>query len=415
MIFHIIIQLLLLANFLCHLALLTPKRNLLYILACFALIGLPWSVNAVFPGGGAHIFTLPVFMPLFSIYASYVTYKLALQNSFPETLFTSFVVMSYMQVVFAGFYLCLVAAGFPPGAQSMVIARIAYAVLTLALIPVFHRYLRTPYQKLLSAATRQKWYVIFPMQACFNFLGYSSVTVTMSHINGAGLAVSIAGMLAVVCFYAALYLFVTREQDYQFLQSRVHAARQLEQTYAFYDHALKEREERMRILRHDLRHILHSLESRAKEAPYDALATYLRNSEALLDNEPEVLCQNHTVNAVVSLFFSQARQNGTAVSAHLQVPQETPLPEAELSLILGNALENCVKATKPLGEMGYIKVSIRPERGYLLFHFTNNYRKGGYATGERLGLASMEKLCALHEGRMSVQDDGQEYQLTLII
>ena len=202
MTFHVLIQLLLLTNSLCHLVLLTPRRSWLSIFSGMALIALPWLVRPFLPGGEGHLFGMPVIMLLLSIYASYVCHRLIVSNSFPETLFTSFVVMSYMQVVIAGIYLCLVLAGFQGDAQPMITARVAYSVGTLALLPVFHKFLKVPYTRLMTAAARQKWYVIFPMQVCFFFLGYCSVSITMFYSGPMGLAMCIAGMLAVISFFS---------------------------------------------------------------------------------------------------------------------------------------------------------------------------------------------------------------------
>ncbi|MDL2280110.1 GHKL domain-containing protein [Desulfovibrio sp. OttesenSCG-928-G11] len=415
MIFHVLIQLLILTNSLCHMALLNPRRSRLSIIAGIALIGLPWLARPFLPGGEGHIFGLPAIMLLFSIYAAYICHRFIVENNFAETLFTSFVIQSYMQALFAAFYLGLVLAGFQTGGESMVTARLAYAALTLALLPLFRKFLKAPYTRLLSAAVRQKYYVIFPMQISFHFLGYCSVSITMFYSGAMGLAVCVAGILAVVSFYGALYMFVTREQEYLVLQNRLQASRQLEQTYAFYDKALKEKEERLRVLRHDFRHFLHSLDRQSGQAPEEFIAAYRGKFDALEENAPDILCQNQTVNAVVSYFFDRARQNGTVLSAKLQAPPETDVAEEDLAALLGNALENCVKATSPLGGMGYIKIYIKAEQGYLVCRFVNNYRKGAYETGERVGLASMEQLCAKREGRLEIRDDGQEYQLTAIL
>ncbi len=91
------------------------------------------------------------------------------------------------------------------------------------------------------------------------------------------------------------------------------------------------------------------------------------------------------------------------------------MPEAELSLLLGNALENCVKGAEPLGERGYITFSANPVRGYMAFTFENNFDPGKYATGEKTGLLSIRQICERRNGRMETADKDGKFTLKAFV
>lgn len=79
--------------------------------------------------------------------------------------------------------------------------------------------------------------------------------------------VLLVGTLMPVCsiaYFVSTYLFLINYQSKLVLGQRLHAAEQLEETYAFYDSRLSERETRLRRLRHDFRHLVVHLEELAR-------------------------------------------------------------------------------------------------------------------------------------------------------
>ena len=287
-------------------------------------------------------------------------------------------------------------------------ALFAYPPLMLLAAPLLLRHVREPFRRMLDIVETQKWYLV-----CFPPLILSSigdmVQLPSTGMTDAFIIRSIATImpLCIVAYFVSLYLFLISHRDKQLLRQQLDAAGRLEHAYAFYGRELEERETRLRTMRHDFRHLVLHLGALARSGDLEGLTREL-SSVAKTGDEVSVspFSENRTVNAVVSYHFAAAEAKGVHCVAKAFVSAELPVPEADLSLLLGNALENCVKGAGPLGERGYVTFSAHPVRGYMAFTFENNYEPGTYATGSRAGLLSIRQICERHNGRMEVTDDG---------
>ncbi len=292
-----------------------------------------------------------------------------------------------------------------------------YPVAMCLLTPFIFRHVREPFGRILDIAETQKWYLVSLAPLLLAFIGdishFPASEVPSDH------KVVLIGTLMPVCsiaYFVSMYLFLINYQGKLVLGQRLRAAEQLEETYKFYDSRLSEREARLRRLRHDFRHLVVHLEELAREWDRDGILRELAAVSAATGRMTiKPLCENRTVNAVVSGYFAQAEERGVNCVAKAFVPDRLSVSNADLSMILGNALENCVKAASPLKERGYITFDAKPAKGYIIFEFTNNYAPGAYAKGSGVGLASIRQVCEQQNGRMEISDRDGEFRLTLFL
>jgi sensor histidine kinase YesM len=112
-----------------------------------------------------------------------------------------------------------------------------------------------------------------------------------------------------------------------------------------------ETEEKLRIERHDLRHRLTSLRTMIENQNYDEAIEYLNKSSAFFSiPRTNRLCQNTTLDAVFSSYFSQAEQYGIEIEHSLAIPSDLSVDPTELSIVIANALENAIHACQELPE-----------------------------------------------------------------
>ncbi len=108
---------------------------------------------------------------------------------------------------------------------------------------------------------------------------------------------------------------------------------------------LKNRMEETRRAEHDLRHHMALMTAYLEDGEYDRLKAYLneyRNS--LPEDSHVVFCQNHTANLLLSYFARQAADAGVGFAAYGNLPADLGIAESDLSVILGNLLENAIQA-----------------------------------------------------------------------
>ncbi len=339
-------------------------------------------------------------------------------DNFNRIFLTGFAVLAFAQIIRLPPTLVMV-HGYGMSKEECANALVyVIPVLFLLLTPLLLLYVRKKAMMVLDMAESQRWYLVGLPPLLLTVLGaIISFMLTETPETPGVLAASILMPAIVVAYFLSMYLFLVNRNEKLILRQRLLAAEQLENTYKFYSTVLGEKENRLRTLRHDFRHLALHLNSLAEKGEMDGLRPALRS--ALHPDAGEVaitpLCENHTVNAVVSFHFAAAEKLGVNCVANAFVPATIPMPDADMALVLGNALENCVKGAGPLGETGYITFTAKPVKRCLVFTFANNYDKRAFAKGEGAGLTSIRQLCERHQATVEVADTGTEFTLRLYL
>ena len=58
----------------------------------------------------------------------------------------------------------------------------------------------------------------------------------------------------------------------------------------------------------------------------------------------EIYCRNQVINALICYYASQARRHKIRFEAQADYPEQCPVSDTEVTVILGNLLENAVEA-----------------------------------------------------------------------
>lgn len=109
--------------------------------------------------------------------------------------------------------------------------------------------------------------------------------------------------------------------------------------------ALQDRMEETRRMRHDLRHHIHTISYYLEEKEYDKLTEYINSyRDSIPDGDVIRFCENRIVNNIVFYYAAQAKRHQIDFEAKLSVLENLPINEHELSVLLGNLLENAMDA-----------------------------------------------------------------------
>lgn len=108
---------------------------------------------------------------------------------------------------------------------------------------------------------------------------------------------------------------------------------------------LKNKIAETRRIRHDLRHHIAIITGCLNDKEYDRLNEYLKEYCRMLpEDNSVVLCRNYTVNLLLLYFSQLAHDNETDFIVYADIPEKLAILESDLSVILGNLLENAVNA-----------------------------------------------------------------------
>lgn len=181
--------------------------------------------------------------------------------------------------------------------------------------------------------------------------------------------------------------------------------------------AVKRSEQEIRLLRHDMRLLLSSLdvslENGDTEIARELIAAYIDNVDR---TRVERFCANDSVNYVLSDYAGRCKAEGIPFSSAIEL-DELGVDEIAFCSILSNALDNALNAQKPLpAEKRSIRVMIKHSNGKLLLSVKNPvgqpvvFADGLPVTGKRghgYGTQSIRYMTKRLGGncQFSVQDD----------
>lgn len=148
-------------------------------------------------------------------------------------------------------------------------------------------------------------------------------------------------ILLVFTFYCTINLSVFKARS---------AEQELELALMRQDH--KHIEENMRQQKralHDTRQLLRSIASLAKDGTKEDLMKYLDEAMVYTAASDMRFCVNPCVNGLLSYYSGLAESQGVGFSARA-VCDRLPFSDADLTILLGNALDNAVRAVSEYGE-----------------------------------------------------------------
>ena len=163
--------------------------------------------------------------------------------------------------------------------------------------------------------------------------------------------------------------------------------------------------------RHDLRHHLVLLKNICATRDWTALEDYVAQyAESVPLDQPALYCENAAANALIAFFGEQARNQGIRFDAQVALPESISIGKIDLSVILGNLLENAVEAcVRQRDGNRYIRVQGSIYENKLLLTIENScdsppriHPSGGYYSSKRdgvgIGIESVRSVVAHYNG-----------------
>ena len=192
--------------------------------------------------------------------------------------------------------------------------------------------------------------------------------------------------------------------------------------------SLQERMEETRRMRHDLRHHVHMISYFLEEKEYDKLQEYVNEyRDSIPDGERIRFCENRLINNIVFYFASQAKEQQIDFSAQLSIPDVLPINDHEISVLLGNLLENAMDACMEQTEADRrIIVNGKGDAHSLLFTIDNTFeneikknKNGEFLTsksqGSGIGINSAKKIVERYNGFFSADKKGNMFCVSFML
>lgn len=138
---------------------------------------------------------------------------------------------------------------------------------------------------------------------------------------------------------------------------------------------------------------------------------------------------NSTVDAIINLKYTTARENGIDFRLKVFIPDELPIEQCDIGVVLGNAIDNAIEAVKKCkNSKKIIEISMgvkkeawiiviknpfekeikRDRNGKILSTKIKEYRRG-------YGLKSIEQIVEKYQGEVIIDTENGRFSLTMVL
>ena len=181
---------------------------------------------------------------------------------------------------------------------------------------------------------------------------------------------------------------------------------------------IKEAQEELKDIRHDLKNRLNTLSYAIQLRDYDEAEKELDN---ILDNintagQPKY-CTNLRVNSILSYKLSEVPE-GVNITYDVKVPEELDVDYSDLGVIIGNLIDNSKHAVSRVLQNNmdaYIDIKLICHADNIVFIIKNNYintpeaRTIDYYKNHGRGIGSVRKIIKKYDGMYDVKKTEYEY------
>ena len=176
---------------------------------------------------------------------------------------------------------------------------------------------------------------------------------------------------------------------------------------------------KLRDVRHNMKNNLISILAYAENGDYGKMTEFIREilGEGRIAIESVSNSGNMVIDSLIGYWYVTAKEKGIRFSVDICVPMTMPFKGADISLILGNLLENAVEAAQKANDLRYIKIRIKYDKNNLFLFMMNSYKgpllksKNGKLKSTKLdhrnhgiGLASAYRTVAKYHGTVVIED-----------
>jgi signal transduction histidine kinase len=230
-------------------------------------------------------------------------------------------------------------------------------------------------------------------------------------------------IIYVLFFRMYFYTYMERIMQKKYLQIQ-YDMKLLEEEYRH----INENIENNRRMKHDLKHYLLTIQGFLNgneiEQAKQSIQQYVQNLQAY---EMIRFCNNHVVNILISYYYALAKEKEINFIAHINITKELPIETPDISVLLGNLLENAIKATDFTGKkQRTIKLNILCHRKMLAITVDNDFngniridKNGNYLSTKLdhtgIGLKSIEDIAKKYNGSVEYSHDDKEFHSNIML
>lgn len=173
-------------------------------------------------------------------------------------------------------------------------------------------------------------------------------------------------------------------------------------------------QEKIRSLKHDMKHHIKELTFMAKECETNQISEYLNKMQEFMDNPDEyVYSGNMDTDGIINYMIQKAKKTLKDVKVKICIPEHMNTHSFDLNVILGNLLENSIEAAS-FTDKKILYFNMEMEKGIIYIRISNSYNgnilvnQNKFLTTKKdkaehgIGLRNVKKIVELYDGTLDI-------------
>jgi len=181
-------------------------------------------------------------------------------------------------------------------------------------------------------------------------------------------------------------------------------------------------------IRHDLKNHMFSIqaliEGNDKERALEHISLIMNDIGSKKDY---AVSGNSIIDSIINFKLQGAENSGIKTTVDLSIPEDMNIPSFDLTIILGNLLDNAIEAALKVKEDRFIHIKMKYDKGRLLIRIDNSFRgeikeeKGRLLTTKEnknnhgIGMTSVKKVIQKYDGEMMLDYSGDVFSVSILI
>lgn len=255
------------------------------------------------------------------------------------------------------------------------------------------------------------------------FLTYSN------DCTNTGIAIVSLGLLILNLLMLYLYNLLVHSISQKY---ETEMLRQKVQIYSNQLENIRQSEEKIKTLRHDMKHHMNELKLLANKHNIVEIQKYIDHMDTFIQNPKEIVASgNLEIDSVLNYMLHKAKEELKTVLVKVVLPEDIK-HSFDVNVLLGNLLENAIEAAK-LTEKKYLSVNILLKKGVLKINIENSFVASNilqeelegkdkiFLTTKRekekhgIGLKSVKKIVEAYDGTMEVKTENDIFSVILLL
>ncbi|WP_283410318.1 GHKL domain-containing protein [Anoxynatronum buryatiense] len=190
----------------------------------------------------------------------------------------------------------------------------------------------------------------------------------------------------------------------------------------------EESQSRLNAFKHDLKQHLGTMQVMVQNEEHDMVSDYLNElNEQMNQVDGYVSTGNAGLDSVINLKINEAKNKGIEINYRIQVPEDLSFKPLDISVIMGNLLDNAIEATQLVQQERQIILIIEWSKKCLFIQVENPYDEPikysdegrlishKNVAGHGIGLQNVRQTLEKYNGTLEVNHRNQKFSVAAIL